>query len=127
MKDNMKVEMEAHKNQQLERITEFMENNSKVSNSTGLKAENQRLKAQLDREIHYNRIMKSALEKYAFENTKMEIPKMVGYSLQLQNEVDLNSPMVKKPVYDGVEEVEVPYANDTSLALQVLKEIDNKE
>lgn len=44
MKDNMKVEMEAHKNQQLERITEFMEDNSKVSNSTGLEEENKRLK-----------------------------------------------------------------------------------
>lgn len=89
--------------------------------------ENQRLKAQLDREIKINRKMKNALEKYAFENTKIEVPKIVGYSLQLQNEVDLSSPMVNKPVYDGVEEVEVPYAIDTSLALQVLKEIDNKE
>lgn len=44
MKDNMKIEMEAHKNQQLERIAEFMKNNSKVSNSTGLEEENKRLK-----------------------------------------------------------------------------------
>ena len=44
MKDDMKIEMEAHKNQQLERIAEFMKNNSKVSNSTGLEEENKRLK-----------------------------------------------------------------------------------
>ena len=92
-----------------------------------LKEENERLQAQLNKEIHYNRIMKRALEKYAFENTKMEIPKFIGYSLQPQNEVDLSSPMVNKPDYDGVEEIEVPYAIDKSLALQVLKEIDNKE
>lgn len=89
--------------------------------------ENKRLKAQLDREIKINRKMKRALEKYAFENTKMEIPHFIGNSLQPQNEVDLCSPLVNKPVYDGVEEIEVPYAFDKSLALQVLKEIDNKE
>ena len=44
VKDDMKIEMEAHKNQQLERIAEFMKNNSKVSNSTGLEEENKRLK-----------------------------------------------------------------------------------
>ncbi len=92
-----------------------------------LEKENQRLKEQINKEIHYNRIMKRALEKYAFENTKMEVSKIVGNSLQPQNEADYLSPLVKKPVFDGVEEVEVPYANDTSLALQVLKEIDNKE
>ena len=68
MKDDMKIEMEANKNQQLERIAEFMENNSKVSNSTGLEEENQRLKAQLDREIKINRKMKTALKQIASEN-----------------------------------------------------------
>lgn len=64
----------------------------------------ERLQAQLDREIKINRKMKRTLEKYAFENTKMKVF-----------------------VNDRFKEMEVPYANDTSLALQVLKEIDNKE
>lgn len=115
---------------EVEKIIEFplkqvIDNQERVIKEQ--KEEIERLQAQLDREIHINRKMKSALEQYAFETTKMEVPKFVGNSLQPQNEADLYSPMIDKPVYDGVEEVEVPYANDTSLAQQVLKEIDNKE
>lgn len=87
MKDDMKVEMEAHKNQQLERIAEFMKNNSKVSNSTGLKitlekdtwkslnalnckllAQNERLQAELDKVVHKLSDYENALKKIASEN-----------------------------------------------------------
>ena len=60
MKDDMKLEMQAGSNIQLDHIKEIMK-----ENIPDLLAENQRLKVQLDREIHINRIMKKALEKYA--------------------------------------------------------------
>lgn len=59
MKDDMKLEMQAGSNIQLDHIKEIMK-----ENIPDLLAENQRLKAQLDREIHINRKMKNALEKY---------------------------------------------------------------
>ena len=60
MKDDMKLEMQAGSNIQLDHIKEIMK-----ENIPDLLAENQRLKAQLDREIHINRKMKKALELYA--------------------------------------------------------------
>lgn len=57
MKDDMKIEMEAGRNIQLDHIKEIMK-----ENIPELLAENQRLKAQLDREIHINRKMKKVLE-----------------------------------------------------------------
>ena len=60
MKDDMKLEMQAGSNIQLDHIKEIMK-----ENIHDLLAENKRLKAQLDREIHINRIMKKALEVYA--------------------------------------------------------------
>lgn len=60
MKDDMKIEMEAGRNIQLDHIKEIMK-----ENIPDLLAENQRLKAQLDREIHINRKMKNTLEVYA--------------------------------------------------------------
>lgn len=59
MKDDMKLEMQAGSNIQLDHIKKIMK-----ENIPDLLAENQRLKAQLDREIHINRKMKKALEKY---------------------------------------------------------------
>ena len=65
--------------------------------------ENQRLKAQLNKEIHYNRIMKSALEKYA-DNMNWGVDRFSNkYKKWLRSE-------------EGYK-----------LAKQVLKEIDNKE
>lgn len=69
-----------------------------------LEAENQRLKAQLDREIKINRKMKRALEKYANS----------GYWF-VSTEFDGDCVFLH-PDYNGYE-----------LAQQVLKEIDNKE
>jgi hypothetical protein len=60
MKDDMKLEMQAGSNIQLDHIKEIMK-----ENIPDLLAENQRLKAQLDREIHINRIMKRTLGVYA--------------------------------------------------------------
>lgn len=71
-----------------------------------LEAENQRLKKQLDKEIHYNRIMKRALEKYA----KCE-------PLEIKREY-CNG--VKSSINCTMADIEV-------YARQVLKEIDNKE
>ena len=103
--------------------------NTLISKETQrLETENQRLKAQLDREIHINRKMKRALEKYAFGNTKMEIPNWIGDSLQPRNELDIFTPisLINKPEFDGVKEIEIPYANDTSLAQQTLKKWEDK-
>lgn len=103
--------------------------NDKDADILELKEENERLKAQLDKEIHINRKMKRALEKYAFENTKIEIPNWIGNSLQPRNELDIFAPvsLVSKPEFDGVKEVEIPYANDTSLAQDTLKQIEEME
>ena len=69
-----------------------------------LKTENERLQAQLDREIHINRKMKSALEKYANSDYWFVCCEFDGDCVFLH------------PDYNGYE-----------LAQQVLKEIDNKE
>ena len=63
MKDDMKIEMEAGRNIQLDHIKEIMK-----ENIPELLAENQRLKEQLDREIHINRIMLNAINFYANKN-----------------------------------------------------------
>ena len=60
--------------------------------------ENQRLKEQLNREIHYNRIMKKALDKYA--------------NFQASSFVSVNEESLLEMI---------------KFAQQVLKEIENKE
>lgn len=76
-----------------------------------LEAENQRLKEQLNKEIHINRKMKSALEKYA----TMELEDGVCYD-------SFTGETFRDEIYD-LETGEPPQR----LAQQVLKEIDNKE
>ena len=67
MKDNMKVEMEAHKNQQLERIVEHMDNMARLSNDTVqiLTLQNTRLQAELDKIIHKLSDYEKVLREYA--------------------------------------------------------------
>jgi hypothetical protein len=74
MKDDMKLEMQAGRNIQLDHLNEFITNPQDCESiyiealkrgNKDLVEENQRLKAQLDREIHINRKMKNALEVYA--------------------------------------------------------------
>lgn len=55
-------EKEAYTNSSLENFTGHCFSRRLIDRLT---EENQRLKAQLNKEIHYNHIMKSALEKYA--------------------------------------------------------------
>lgn len=72
-----------------------------------LKTENERLQAQLDREIHINRKMKSALEKYAdLKNWRCDT--ITGFQSVWQGGID-----------------DEQTGNIT--AQEVLKEIDNKE
>jgi hypothetical protein len=60
MKDDMKLEMQAGSNIQLDHIKKIMK-----ENIPDLLAENQRLKVQLDREIHINRKMRKCLSAFA--------------------------------------------------------------
>ena len=91
----MKVEMEAHTNQQLERIAEFMKNNSKVSNSTGLEAENQRLKKQLNKEIKESRCLLNRLwliSKHLHKESGTSNEDLIGYIERTLKEFDYNPP-----------------------------------
>lgn len=94
MKDDMKIEMEAGKNIQLDHIKEIMK-----ENIPELLAENQRLKAQLDREIHINRKMKSCLSAFARRDNWKAIDGCADWLFLL----------------------------DPLMAEETLKEIDNKE
>ena len=94
MKDNMKLEMKAGRNIQLDHIKEIMK-----QNIPDLLAENQRLKEQLDREIHINRKMKNAIS-------------LASYYLASPNELS-----------DDVPNEELAFQE----LRKVLKEIDNKD
>ena len=54
MKDDMKIEMEAHSEQQLKRIVEHMDNMARLSNDTvqELTLQNTRLQSELNKAIH---------------------------------------------------------------------------
>lgn len=116
MKDDMKIEMEAGRNIQLDHLKEFITNPQdceaimaySFEDTKKIYKENKRLKAQLDREIKINRKMKSALEKYA---------DLKNWSLYFT----LKNIMKKKFFF------EFDNYKSYELAKQVLKEIDNKE
>ena len=74
MTDDMKIEMEAGRKIQLDHLNEFITNPQDCESiyvealkrgNKDLVEKNARLQEQLNKEIHYNRKMKSALEKYA--------------------------------------------------------------
>ena len=107
---NLKEEWNAYYNNLLDRI-KTMENKKVVMEKdvkdSDLMAENKRLKEQLDKEIHINRKMKRALEKYAdLKNWRCDT--ITGF----------------QSVWQGVIDDE---QTGNITAQQILKEIDNKE
>ena len=108
MKDNMKLEMEAGRNIQLDHLNEFITNPQDCESiyidalkrgNKDLVEENQRLKEQLDREIHINRKMKSCLSAFARRDNWKAIEGCADWLFLL----------------------------DPLMAEETLKEIDNKE